>query len=212
MKKIGFVLPYYIANYKGGRNECFMYGIDRETVWFDYDLTSAYTTAMAMAGHPDYNAYRRISECELTKMSKDEILYSYLILQVDFDFPPTVKYPSIPCFVDENCTIYPVRGSGVITGSEYLLAQSQGCRLKIHEIHLIPFTPSKPFETIIKIVQEKRREYPKGTVNNLIYKELGNSIYGSVVRGMSNKKKFDIKTKTTQRLLGDDLSNPLIAS
>lgn len=25
---VGFVLPYYIANYKGGRNECFMYGVD----------------------------------------------------------------------------------------------------------------------------------------------------------------------------------------
>jgi hypothetical protein len=30
IKSIGFVLPYYIANYKGGRNECFMYGIERE--------------------------------------------------------------------------------------------------------------------------------------------------------------------------------------
>jgi hypothetical protein len=35
-----------------------------------------------------------------------------------------------------------------------------------------------------------------------MYKEIGNSIYGSVVRGMGDKKKFDIKT--TQRLLGDD--------
>jgi hypothetical protein len=31
IKKIGFVLPYYTANYKGGRNECFMFGVDRET-------------------------------------------------------------------------------------------------------------------------------------------------------------------------------------
>jgi hypothetical protein len=31
VKQIGLILPYYIANYKGGRNECFMYGIDRET-------------------------------------------------------------------------------------------------------------------------------------------------------------------------------------
>jgi hypothetical protein len=26
---IGLLLPYYIANYKGGRNECFMYGVDK---------------------------------------------------------------------------------------------------------------------------------------------------------------------------------------
>lgn len=28
---IGFVIGYYIANYKGGRNECFMYGVDKNT-------------------------------------------------------------------------------------------------------------------------------------------------------------------------------------
>ena len=61
-------------------------------------------------------------------------------------------------------------------------------------------------------MQEKRREYPKGTISNWMYKEIGNSIYGSVVRGMSNKLNFDTKTQTTQRMKGDDFSNPLIAS
>jgi hypothetical protein len=32
VNKIGFVLPLYTINYKGGRNECFMYGIDRSTM------------------------------------------------------------------------------------------------------------------------------------------------------------------------------------
>jgi hypothetical protein len=32
LKVVGFVLPLYTANYKGGRNECFMYGIDRDTM------------------------------------------------------------------------------------------------------------------------------------------------------------------------------------
>lgn len=31
LEEVGLVLPYYIANYKGGRNECFMYGIDKLT-------------------------------------------------------------------------------------------------------------------------------------------------------------------------------------
>ena len=223
VKNIGFVLPFYIANYKGGRNECFMYGVDKTTMWYDYDLTSAYTTIMSMAGDPSYIQYRRLTEVELNKLSMNEILYSYLVIQADFSFPPDTKYPSIPCFVDESCTIYPLNGSCVLTGSEYLLAKSQGCVLQINEIHYIPFTRSsddgggenlfhKPFEHIIKLVQEKRREYEKGTISNLMYKEIGNSIYGSVVRGIGDKKKFDIKSKTTQRMRGDDLSNPLIAS
>jgi len=210
-------LPYYIYNYKGGRNECFMYGVDRDTEWFDYDLTNAYTTVMSMAGHPDYEACCRLSVSDLNNLSKEEILNSYLIINADFEFPQGTKYPSIPCYVDENCTVYPLQGSCVITGSEYLLALSQHCRLEIHEIVFTPFqsrdySDSKPFSLILKEIQEKRREHKKGTLSNLIYKELGNGIYGSVVRGIGNKKKFDIKSKGTVRMKGDNLSNPLIAS
>jgi len=218
VKEIGYVLPFYIANYKGGRNECFMYGIDRTTVWYDYDLTSAYTTVMALIGQPDYKNYRRMSISELEQLSRDEILYSYVIINTDFEFPSDTKYPSIPCYVDENCTIFPLRGKGVLTGAEYLLAKIQGCKLQIKDIHYLPFLTHeeysglKPFDSVVRIVQEKRREYPKGTISNLMYKEIGNGIYGSVVRGISDKKKYDTKSKRTQRLLGDDLSNPLLAS
>ena len=218
LEEVGLVLPYYIANYKGGRNECFMYGIDKLTNWFDYDLISAYTTVMSMAGHPDYKYCRRLSELELAKLTPDEILYSYLIIKGEFEFPKNVKYPSIPCYVDENCTVYPLQGSCNLSGAEYLLAKSQNCRIKITEIIYTPFlsysetTDVKPFRDILKLVQEQRREHAKGTISNLMYKEIGNSIYGSVVRGMSNKRKFDIRSKAYRRLKGDDLSNPLIAS
>lgn len=217
LDKMGFLLPYYIANYKGGRNECFMYGVDRETVWYDYDLTSAYTTVMSMAGHPDYDNVRRITAKEVKRLSRADILYSYLIIQGEFKFPVFTKYPSIPCYVDENCTVYPLKGNCVITGAEYLLALSQGCELIIHEAYLIPFATNeykdlKPFHRIVQLVQERRREYPSGSISNLIYKEIGNGIYGSVVRGIGNKRKFDIKSKGHIRMVGDELTNPLIAS
>ena len=219
VKDIGFVLPYYIANYKGGRNECFMYGVDKDvsTIWYDYDLTSAYTTVLSMAGHPDYSNCVRLSEDELKKLSQEEILYSYLIIAADFEFPPSTKYPSIPCYVDENCTVYPLTGSCVLTGAEYLLAKRQGCKFQFDVIHYTPFLTSdykdfKPFARVINLVQEQRREHPKGSISNLMYKEIGNSIYGSVVRGLGDKRKFDIKSKGMIRMVGDDLTNPLIAS
>lgn len=217
ISKIGFVLPYYTANYKGGRNECFMYGMDRDTIWYDYDLSNAYTTIMSMAGHPDYEKCRRLTKSELKTMNKDEILYSYLVIQAEFEFPIDTKYPSIPCFIDETCTVYPLKGICVITGAEYLLALSQKCVFKLNDIYYTPFKKSehkdlKPFNSILKIVQEQRREHLKGSISNLIYKEIGNGIYGSVVRGIGNKMKYDIKSKGMVRMLGDDLTNPLIAS
>ena len=217
VKDIGFVLPYYIANYKGGRNECFMYGVDRDTEWYDYDLTSAYTTVLSMAGHPDYSNCIRLTISELKSLSRGDKLYSYLIIKADFKFPKDIQYPSIPCYVDENCTVYPLQGTCIITGSEYILASSQKCQFKISEIYYTPFKTSdfkeiKPFKTIVNLVQERRREHSKGTISNMIYKEIGNSIYGSVVRGIGNKRKFDIKSQGTVRMHGDELTNPLIAS
>lgn len=217
VKDIGFVLPLYIANYKGGRNECFMFGIDRDTMWYDYDLTNAYTTVMSMAGHPDYKNCKRLTYSELNSLSYEELLFSYTIIKAEFEFPENTKYPSIPCFVDENCTVYPLKGNCVITGSEYILAKNQGCNFIFEDIYCTPFKNSelyelKPFSNVIHLVQEQRREHKKGTISNLIYKEIGNSIYGSVVRGIGNKRKFDIKSKGTVRMEGDDLTNPLIAS
>jgi len=172
---------------------------------------------MSMAGHPDYEKCHRIDEIELTRLTREEILYSYIIINADFEFPSSTKYPSIPCYVEDNCTVYPLTGSCVITGAEYLLALDQKCTLKIHDIYLTPFKSGgnkehKPFSKIIKQLQEQRREHDKGTVSNLLYKELSNGIYGSVVRGIGNKRKFDIKSKGTVRMVGDELSNPLIAS
>jgi len=172
---------------------------------------------MSMAGHPEYSLCRRLSLSDLHNLSKEEMLYSYLIITTDFEFPSDCKYPSIPCYVDENCTVYPLRGKCVITGAEYILAKSQGCKFTIEEIYNIPFRTSefkdtKPFMGIIKTVQEMRREYPKGTISNYMYKEIANGIYGSVVRGISNKRKFDIKSKGTVRMSGDDITNPIIAS
>lgn len=59
----------YLKNYRGGRNECFMYGVDNSQLWYDYDLTSAYTTAMSILGDPDYRKASFIDRIHITKFS-----------------------------------------------------------------------------------------------------------------------------------------------
>ena len=45
-----------------------------------------------------------------------------------------------------------------------------------------------------------------------MYKEIGNSIYGTIVRGISEKQKFDNKTGTFITMPAHRMSNPIIAS
>ena len=286
---IGLVLPKFIGNYKGGRNESFMYGFDRDIYLYDYDLTSAYTTVLFNIGHPDYSRGDFIDQKRLEDMSDVELLFSYTIISCHFSYNSNVKYPGIPVYVDKTTTVYPSEGEALLTGAEYILARNQKCVLNIHDIYHIPFilsvedvrgntgdpvidiqpkdsteilekspedvknihennhekdehydqdqdniegliaidpnlplekrapTQSEineafPFKNIIKTVQAKRREFAKGTISNLMYKEMGNSVYGSLVRGMGDKKRFDNRTREMMRLPAHKLSNPLLAS
>jgi hypothetical protein len=127
--------------------------------------------------------------------------------------------------VDKTTTVYPLEGQALLTGPEYLLAKNQGCEIKIKTAYYTPATEVDvkvggkcmtvqvfPFQEIINELQAKRRDFPKGHIMNSLYKELGNSIYGNVVRGISNKKSFDSKTGKMNRVSGTELSNPILAS
>lgn len=71
---------------------------------------------------------------------------------------------------------------------------------------------NRPFASVIKDIQEVRRESPKGSFQNTMAKLLGNSMYGLVVQGMSHKTHFDIPTDSMKRSEGSKFTNPLIAS
>lgn len=181
---------------------------------------------MAGAGHPDYESARTLTYEDLERKPDEELLYSYTVIRCNFTFPSEVKYPSIPCYVDETTTVYPLQGTAILTGAEYILARNQGCRFTVHESFYIPFKQrlsvkngerlitylDLPFRSVIQELQSKRRMFEKGTIGNATFKELSNSIYGSVVRGMSDKRKFDIKSGTMKRMSATDLTNPIIAS
>lgn len=236
-----YILPF-IRGYRGGRNESLMYGIDlmgNDKKWFDYDLTSAYTTVMSILGHPDTDKAVRIFNKTVENMSVNTLIFNYIILEVKYKFNKDVKYPCIPSRVDDNVDIYPLEGESTITGLEYLVARSMGCHIVVKDGVMIPFKrylseaekkreklllPSNkdklkidlnyvsPYSRIMKVLQAKRRKYPKKTFYNYLYKEIGNSIYGQVAMGISGKKSFDVKTNQHLAIEGGELSNPILAS
>jgi hypothetical protein len=74
----------------------------------------------------------------------------------------------------------------------------------------------KPFEKVITILQQERAKAKiannnkKGSMFERIYKDIGNMLYGSVVGGISNKRKFDARTFSMKRMLPTNLTNPII--
>jgi len=153
-------------------------------------------------------------------MSRDYLIYSYAIIKCNFRFPENIKYLPIPIYVDKTSIVYPLEGEGsVLTSSEYLLAKAQDCNFEIDEIYTIPFFEKNksetvsdylyPFKEIISEIQSKKKKHLKDTIANLMYKEIGNSIYGSVVYGMSDKKKYDNKSGKTIRMQAHFLMNSM---
>lgn len=223
---IGHILGYFIANYKGGMNISFMYGIDKTTYWKDYDLTSAYSTILSSAGHPDYANASTLTEEKLGEMSSHELVFSYTVIDCKYQFPSDTKFPTIVEYLNESSVVFPLEGKAVLTGSQYLVARNQGCKFEILSIYSIPFkkvkqkgisgenTPVtiKPFSNVIDIVQKQRKLHAKKSMSNLMYKEIANGLYGAIVRGMSDKRKYNNKTGEMFRMPAHELTNPIIAS
>jgi hypothetical protein len=93
-----------------------------------------------MLGNPNYNLVRNLTPSEVLDMSDKELIYSYTVIKVNFEFPKESAYPSIPCYADDSTTIYPIKGKAQLTGAEYILARSQKCEIEILGGTLIPYT------------------------------------------------------------------------
>lgn len=136
-----FYISYFLGSYHGGRNESFIYGIVRETV-YDYDLPGAYPTAMSLLDYPDWDSkevFLEMSGEEFMRNYKNFLFNSYTALKVEFKFPETVVYPTLPVRLNESSIIYPLSGVSYCTGHEILLASKLNCEFKVLGGVFIPF-------------------------------------------------------------------------
>lgn len=217
---IGEKLPKFIKACKGGRNESFMFGYDSETLWFDYDLTSAYTTGMYLIHAPNYyliEDYNHKEFMELLNSTKEEdkfvLLEGFWAVTGSITFNEDVKYPNLPCLIDnENFAYTSTVKNQTYTGMEIYLANKMGARIRISSATRVGWNKSvRPFGCL-KIVQAKRKEFPKSHIMNKLYKLIGNAMYGITAQGISNRMIYSTETNSTKRIKGTRYSNPLIFS
>lgn len=225
VQKLFWSEDFFTECYHGGRNEQFWFGPAPKGVWYDYDLTSAYPTAMALIGEPDWDTITHIS-------STDELLGGGLTVEdlafanVNFEFPEDVRYPVLPART-ENGLLFPRKGNSTTHIGEILLAKQLGAKIELVEGRRInsdrvfsrregggrEYGPAeKPFLKFARHCIEERAKHPKKTLHNLFWKELVNSTYGKTAQGLRERRIYDLRDADTKRLEPSPITNPVYAA
>ncbi len=195
--------------YHGGRNEQFWFGPSYEADWTDYDLSSAYPTAMSLIQIPDWDNLRNTTD--LRDFSLENLGYA----EVEFEFPANTRYPVLPVRTDFGL-IFPLKGRSCCCSPELILAKSMGAKIKVRRGLIIPIkSPEKPeyvFRDFIVDAVKKRIDAGKSSFLGLFWKEISNSTYGKTAQGLREKRVFDLKDLDTKPIPVSRITNPFYAA
>ncbi|MGN5085758.1 hypothetical protein ACTG2N_17690 [Aeromonas hydrophila] len=197
-----------IRCYHGGRNESFMMGPTPIGDWYDWDLKGAYTTGLCDLLVPDYVNMHTSSD------PQDFIGHVMGFAYVEFAFPTDTRFPCLPVRSEQYGLRFPLSGLAYVTAPEIELALSMGATIVIKHGVIVPWIAgSQPlFEDFTRMIQRLRREYPKKSLEEVMVKEVGNSLYGKLAQGLSDKTAFDTATGLSKKIGPSAVTNPYMAA
>ncbi|MCJ8234674.1 DNA polymerase [Aeromonas veronii] len=197
-----------ICCYHGGRNESFMMGPTDIGDWYDWDLKGAYTTGLCDLLVPDYANMYTSSD------PQDFIGHVMGFAYVEFAFPTGTRFPCLPVRSEQYGLRFPLSGFAYVTAPEIELALSMGATIAIKHGVIVPWVAgSQPlFEDFTRVIQQLRREYLKKSLEEIMIKEIGNSLYGKLAQGLSDKTAFDTATGKNNKIGPSAVTNPYMAA
>ena len=177
---------------------------------FEYDLRSAYATAMCII--PDVDWEQPFTEVITNReLTIQDFRASFalpfcnpflpMFACVDFEFPNDVKYPCIPIDVD-GVPVYPLSSRGIhgvyTTGPELYLALMLGAKINVQRGYILrpaldPKTGSQLFSLRAaekQLVVDRSlaaEEFGKKSIEALTLKEMVASGYGKIAQNVSDK-------------------------
>ena len=210
--------------YHGGRNECYRHGLHRaasaDRPFLDLDFKGAYVTAMAPNRAVDWAGIEHTTDIE-----RLAVLDALTVAAVDFEFPPGTRFPSLPVHDRKHGLIYPLKGSAHAIGPELIVALNQGAHLRVRTGIVIPWLDKVatetdlPFIEFARIINATRESFPKGSIEELMAKEAGNSLYGKAAQAVGNMKTvpanqriFDTRDGASKPLPPSKITSPLLAA
>lgn len=192
--------------YHGGRNEQYLFGAGPEGVWSDWDLSGAYPTAMSLIGMPDWMAIRQ------TRHLDDFQPATMGYARVKFRFPNNTRFPCLPVRTSGGL-VFPLEGESFCCAPEIYLAQRLGAQLEIVNGIILPASfDVRPFEAFIIGCTHRRKMHTKGSLDELLWKEIGNSTYGKTAQGLRHKRVFDSRSGEHVDLPPSQITNPYFAA
>ena len=194
------------AAFLGGRNECLAHGLHtprKSDRWWDWDVKNAYVAAMALVRDIDWSAMPKPMMPGVLRHG-DLAPLDYFVGYVRFKFPSDTPAPCIP--VKDNCgrgLIYPLEGECVATAPEICLALDLGAEIEMISGHIHPVRPGPgSLRHAVKVFISERaaakEKHGKGSVQETLWKLLGNGTYGKTGQGLRDKRNYSTRSDSIE--------------
>ena len=190
--------------YYGGRSECFLFGIHHAPEgrsWHDYDLASAYPTAMVLVPDPDYSQPPSVLTGRLGRgiLGPTSWAFGY----VRFRFPADVFYPCLPVKDDAGRgLVFPREGATWASAPELWLALELGAQIElVMPMYVQPtknrFGLATGVKRLVDLRLQARQQFGKGSPEELAAKERSNSSYGKLAQGLAGTRVYSTRNNQT---------------
>jgi hypothetical protein len=140
IEELFYHIDFVTACFHGGRGEQMWFGPSERDDFSDYDLASAYPTAMAMLREPLWDTIRPTRDMEDLRFGKFSFAW------VEFEFPNSVRYPTLPVRTDHGL-IFPRRGLSRCCAPEIEVARNLGAEIRIHDMKVAVKGKSRAYLT-----------------------------------------------------------------
>jgi len=123
-------------------------------------------------------------------------------------------FPSLPVRTENYGLCYPLQGQTYCTGSEIEVALAQGASIEILIGVIFDWVKdSKPiFVDFMTNIRNQRNASVKGSFEEKLWKEIGNSLYGKMAQGLVGKTAFDVQKGISSKVPASLITNPYFAA
>ena len=205
--------------YMGGRNETFRHGIFTG-FFIDIDAASFYPNGASMI--PFLNLFEvpfSIPSGIVNDRTFDFQKIEVGMCQINFEYLEPTEITGIPIFLEDYGIIYVKSGQAVwCSVQEIKSAYKNGCRIEIisgfvfKTIDNLENPLQVVYNSMLKLRNEYKQKFGKGSSEEKKQKLLNNSLYGKLGQGIKHKKSYNIKTDRSEEIVESDVSSATYAN